>query len=94
MKRKQLLVGNIIGILLVVFVIVAVKISYSSFINNLSKSIADSQAIGIIGQADGPTAIFVSGGFDLTTTALVLLLVLVLVGFLFFLNIIYLIRNK
>ncbi len=94
MKRKQLLVGNIIGILLVVFVIVAGKISYSSFVDSFSESISGSQAIGIIGQADGPTAIFVSGGFDLTATALVLLLVLVLVGFLFFLSIIYLIRNK
>jgi len=75
---------------MVVFIIVAGKIGYSSFMNSLSESIADSQAIGITGGADGPTAIFISGSFDLKTTVVLLFLSLLLVGGLFVLNIAYL----
>ena len=90
MKRKQLLAANIIGIVLVVFIIIAVKISYSSLISGLSKSISDSQAIGIIGGADGPTAIFISGGFDLNTLMKLLLLLSLLLVVLLLSNVVYL----
>lgn len=73
-ESKTIAEANIIGIVLVVFMIVAGKISYSSLISNLSKSISDSQEIGIIDGADGPTAIFISGGFDLNTMMRLLLL--------------------
>ena len=91
MKRKLLLTANIIGLFLILFVIIAGRISYSTFIQSFSKSIPDSSAIGIIvGGTDGPTAIFASGNFDLNTTALLLLLPLLLVGILLISNFVYL----
>ena len=90
MKRKLLLTANIIGIILILFVIIAGRISYSNFIQSFSKSIPDSSAIGIIGGAEGPTAIFVSGNFDINTVALLLFLPLLLVGILLIFNVVYL----
>ncbi len=90
MKRKQLLTGNIIGIILILFVIVAGIISYSAFNKSLSGSISDPSAIGIIGGADGPTAIFISGGFKLSPVLISLTGALLLTGIILVLNIIYL----
>ena len=90
MKRKLLLTANIIGIILILFVIIAGRINYSNFIQSFSKSVPDSSAIGIIGGADRPTAIFVSGNFDLNTATLLFLLPLLLVGVLLIFNVVYL----
>ena len=94
MKRKQLLAANIIGIILVIFIIAAGKISYSLLINSLSESIPDSQTIGIIGGADAPTAIFISGDFDLSIATLLLLLPLLLIGIIFIFNAVFLKKNQ
>ena len=94
MKREHLLTANLIGLILVLFVIVVGKISYSSLITSFSESISDSQAVGIIGGTDGPTAIFVSGSFDLDTNILLLLLALLLVGILLIFNVVYFIKDR
>ena len=93
MNRKLLLTANIIGAALILFVIVAGKISYAAFINGLTESISGSSAVEIIGGADGPTAIFVSGNFNLNTTALLLLLPLLLVEILLIFNVVHLKKN-
>ena len=92
MKQKQLLISNIIGAVLVLSLIITGTIRYSSIINGLFESMHEASAIGIIGGADGPTTIFVSGNFNLYT---VLLLVgpFLLLGILLF-NVVYFIRNR
>jgi len=84
----------LIGLVLVLFVIVAGKISYSSLMKSFSESISDSRAVGILGGADGPTAIFVSGSFDLDTNILLLLLALLVVGILLIFNVGYFIKDR
>ena len=91
MKRTLLLIANMIGFVLILFVAVTGKISYSVFISNLSGSIPESAAaIGVIGGADGPTAIFVSGGFDFRVIVFLSGLSLTLVGILLVVNVVYL----
>ena len=93
MCRKFLLAANIIGAVLILFVIVFGKISYSAFVNGLIELISSSSGAGIIGGADGPTAIFVSGNFSLNTTVLLVLLPLLLVLTLLILNVVHLKKN-
>ena len=90
MKRKQLLIANILGVILILFVAVTGKISYTAFIKSLSSSMNEASATGIIGGADGSTAIFISGGFNLNTILLLLIAALVLTAVIFVWNIIYL----
>ncbi len=87
---RKLLIANIIGAVLIFVVIVAGRISYFAFIQSFSETISDASAVGIIGGADGPTAIFVSGSFNLNTAALLLLLPLLLVEILLIINVVYL----
>lgn len=75
MKRKLLLPINIAGFILVLLVGVTGTMSYSAFIQNLTESVTSA---GVIGEADGPTAIFISGDLDLNTIKLLLLLSLLL----------------
>jgi Na+-transporting methylmalonyl-CoA/oxaloacetate decarboxylase beta subunit len=88
MKRKQLLAGNIIGILLILFVIIAGKISFSAVVKSLSQIITPAD-IGIIGGADGPTSIFISGGFNINAVFFALSSALLLIVVILVLNIIY-----
>ncbi|MCI1785168.1 MAG: sodium ion-translocating decarboxylase subunit beta [Bacteroidales bacterium] len=89
MKRKQLLAGNIIGILLILFVIIAGKISISVVIKSFSTIITPAD-IGVIGGADGPTSIFVSGGFNINTVLFTFLAALLLIAVILVLNVLYL----
>ena len=93
MKREQLLTGNVIGIILILFVGIAGKICYSALNKSLSDIIPDSAAVGIIGGADGPTAIFISGGFNLNTVLSLLVVALLLIAIILIWNIIYL-KNR
>ncbi len=95
MKRRVLLATNIAGLILTLLIGITGAVNYSAFIQYLQESVSASAAsVGVIGEADGPTAIFVSGNFNLTTTALIVLASLILVAIFFFLNIVYFIRNK
>ncbi len=94
MKRKHFIIGNIIGSVLVLAVIIVERISHSFIINNLLNSITETSAIGIIGGADGPTAVFVAGDFDLHTAALMFRVSLILVLTLLLLNVYYFLRNR
>jgi Na+-transporting methylmalonyl-CoA/oxaloacetate decarboxylase beta subunit len=92
MKPKRLLIGNIIGAVLILF-----GITYSIIISGLFQSLSEASeasAIGVIGGADGPTAIFISGNYDFNTIVSPLLLLLFVVEILLIFNIVYLVRNK
>jgi len=89
MKRKQLLVGNIIGAVLILLSII-----HSVIVNGLVRSLSEASAIGLIGGADGPTAVFISGSYDFNSVVLPLLLLLMLLGGLLIFNIVYLIKSK
>lgn len=94
MKRKQFLIGNIVGAVLVLTVIIVERISLGFIINNLLNSKTENSSIGIIGGADGPTALFVSGNFDFHTAALMIRVSLFLVLILLILDVFYFIRHR
>lgn len=94
-KRKLLLTANITGLILVIVIGLTGVMGYSSLVGNLTKSVmAHSASGGEFGGSDGPTAVFLSGDYDLCTVAIVLLLSLVLIGFLFVVNIVWFVRNR
>jgi hypothetical protein len=99
MKKKLLLIGNVLGAIIIFIYIISLKNFFSDIIKTIYKSINDftsqnnSSSISIIGGADGPTAIFVTGnssGFD---SSLFLILPLILVNIILVVNIIFLYRN-
>jgi Na+-transporting methylmalonyl-CoA/oxaloacetate decarboxylase beta subunit len=100
MKRKLLLISNIIGTGITFVYLTIIIQKFFWIIDNTLAAIHESAALqpdasatGIIGGADGPTAIFITGKCGLNFT-MILLLPLVMVGILLICNSIYLAKNR
>ncbi|MBN2395812.1 MAG: hypothetical protein JXC36_05030 [Candidatus Atribacteria bacterium] len=92
MGRKLLLTANVLGLIMVLIAGLMGVMCYSTFVADLTELL--SASVGVIGGDDGPTAVFVSGGFDMDSVLLILLLSLMLMGSFFGLNVTYFIRKK
>ena len=93
MNRKFLWIGNIIGTALILTVWVVGAIRFYPGIHHIFATGHDASAIGIIGGADGPTAIFLSGPAGIGPVLLSLCSMLFW-SVLFIFNVIYLRKNR
>jgi hypothetical protein len=99
MKKKLLLISNVLGAIIIFIYIISLKSFFSDIIKTIYKSFNDftlqddGSSIGIIGGADGPTAIFVTGSFSGFDSFLFLILPLILVNIILVVNIIFLYKN-